>query len=389
MPQGVGVRVPERPLTSAWSLELSVEINLKNDALRISKYIAKRCEEYSVYVNAGPGRDEDPIRQVTLGFGIDQAGWVVLVFDTRPDAQFDGEWQGFIEQNEESFPDWTKALDQMLEGESLEVTPLKGRKKIFTGDNEFEEVAAPFGEMCRDLLMSSRKIGLFDKLPLAADCRLSVEEHEGNYGWDDRPAAPAKQTADSIFRSWEQTTKKLPQPQQIDFWLKQLDQLAKQKVYGYAMDSDLCDAILKELSRKPKVTTQPLLKWTHRWARKPEFKSHELKKGEDNSFPHQHVLCKVFWAVDKWGEATPEAEKLIRKFIQTATRLEPVVIQYHNSKSTLRPKGHHGISPWHAARLLRCRFTGYPEPQVDQHTNELLHREAFCDVKPSKSQPKS
>ena len=108
---------------------MSVEINLKNDALRISKYIARRCKEYPVYVNAGPGRGEDPIRHVTLGFGIDQAGWVALVFDTRPDAQFDGEWQGFIEQNEESFPDWTKALDQMLEGESLVVTPLMGRKK--------------------------------------------------------------------------------------------------------------------------------------------------------------------------------------------------------------------------------------------------------------------
>ena len=68
-----------------------MRIDLKKDFERVVEHIAKRCKDYPVYVNAGPGEDEDAIRLITLGFQFDQAGWIALIFDTRPTAEFDGE----------------------------------------------------------------------------------------------------------------------------------------------------------------------------------------------------------------------------------------------------------------------------------------------------------
>ena len=71
---------------------------VKKDFERVVKYIGKRCKDYPVYVNAGPVEDEDAIRLITLGFEFDQAGWIALIFDTRPEAACDGDWQSYIKE---------------------------------------------------------------------------------------------------------------------------------------------------------------------------------------------------------------------------------------------------------------------------------------------------
>ena len=37
-------------------------------------------------------------RGITLGFQCDQDGWICLVFDTRPNAEPDGEWNSYIKK---------------------------------------------------------------------------------------------------------------------------------------------------------------------------------------------------------------------------------------------------------------------------------------------------
>ena len=72
----------------------------------------------------------------------------------------------------------------MCENDStLSLIQHDGKRHSFTADSDMEEIAECLGLMCRDALEQARKKGLFKKLPLAADCRLAVEDHDGNYGW--------------------------------------------------------------------------------------------------------------------------------------------------------------------------------------------------------------
>ncbi len=92
-----------------------MKIDLKADAKSVYEYVKQRVADYPVYINNGPGEDEDPILQITLGFQISQAGWVALVFDTRPNGSPDGEWQSYIEENCLEFPHWLDAVDALFD----------------------------------------------------------------------------------------------------------------------------------------------------------------------------------------------------------------------------------------------------------------------------------
>src|SRR5688500_2377949 len=50
-----------------------------------------------------------PVKMVEVGFEYSQAGWLVVVFDTRPDAEPDGEWTSLIDGNELERPHWLEA----------------------------------------------------------------------------------------------------------------------------------------------------------------------------------------------------------------------------------------------------------------------------------------
>lgn len=45
-----------------------MQIDLVRDGRAIWKYIGQRIRNYPIYVNEGPGEDEDPIALITLGF---------------------------------------------------------------------------------------------------------------------------------------------------------------------------------------------------------------------------------------------------------------------------------------------------------------------------------
>jgi hypothetical protein len=158
-----------------------MKIDLKADAKTISDYIKQRVADYPVYVNSGPGEDDDPISQITLGFQVDQAGWVALVFDTRPGGSPDGVWQSYIEENWLEFPHWFDAMEALLEnGEPIELILPNGKKRKLA---EYDELAEPVGEMLKEILLQARAEKRFKDLPLAKKCSMGVEDHDGAYGW--------------------------------------------------------------------------------------------------------------------------------------------------------------------------------------------------------------
>lgn len=166
-----------------------MKIDLKKDIKTVSKQIADRVRDYAEYVNNGPGEDDDPVSQITLGFAFDQSGWIALVFDTRPDAESDGEWQAYIEENEVAFEHWFDAVDPLHEAtafggeaEPLSITTHDGKKKTLKS-YDVEEIAEYVGAMLFQALVDARDSGLLAKLPLGEQCLMGVEEQDGYYGW--------------------------------------------------------------------------------------------------------------------------------------------------------------------------------------------------------------
>ena len=114
-----------------------MKINLKNDARKIYNHIKRRVKDYPKNINPGPGEDEDPISQITLGYSVDQSGWIALVFDTRPGAEPDGEWNSYIEENMLEFTSWSEAIDALFdENEPIELTLPDGKKQTLGEDDD-------------------------------------------------------------------------------------------------------------------------------------------------------------------------------------------------------------------------------------------------------------
>lgn len=90
-----------------------MKLDLRKDYQGILKHIKERVQDDPVDINIGPGDDDDPESQITLGYAFVQSGWISLVFDTRPGADSDGEdghWQSFIDETEHELQHWRRII---------------------------------------------------------------------------------------------------------------------------------------------------------------------------------------------------------------------------------------------------------------------------------------
>src|SRR5262245_12074427 len=118
-------------------------VNLHKDFAKITRHLKQRVREYPVYLNQGPGNDEDPISLITLGFDYDQSGGVAFVFDTRPKASPDGKWNSYIEENLFECNHWTRWPGKLIlvDGSSIKLD----------GDADPDIVANCFGDMLQQV----------------------------------------------------------------------------------------------------------------------------------------------------------------------------------------------------------------------------------------------
>jgi hypothetical protein len=156
------------------------DLDLRKDFDAIYAFVAERVTSFDPSTNKGPG-DPGPIARIDFGFGFDQDGWVSLVFDTRLDAEPDGEWNGYIEGNDLQRPLWFKACEANEEAPLALVLPDGTKRKLPPGSSE--ELGTALGEMLRGVLLKARDDGVFASLPKAAKCELGVEEQNGMFGW--------------------------------------------------------------------------------------------------------------------------------------------------------------------------------------------------------------
>ncbi len=157
-------------------------LDLRKDFAEILAYVADRVRTFDPKSNDGPGKGKGKlVKFIEVGYQCDQSGWVALIFDTRPDAEPDGEWNAHIEGNTLDRPDWLSAFEGLEGGPLVVVLPDGKERKLRKGS--FDKLTTILGELLRDVLLKAKADGILARLPKAPGCEVGVEEHDGAYGW--------------------------------------------------------------------------------------------------------------------------------------------------------------------------------------------------------------
>jgi hypothetical protein len=155
-------------------------LDLRKDFTDIYAFVADRVRSFDPATNHGPG-EGDPVTRIDVGFGLYQSGWVCLVFDTRPDAEPDGEWNEYLEETVLERPLWAKACEAVEAKPLVVILPDNNRRELPVGATS--QLVTALGDMLRAVLLKARADGVFAGLPKETRCELGVEEQEGSYGW--------------------------------------------------------------------------------------------------------------------------------------------------------------------------------------------------------------
>ncbi|MBT5017788.1 MAG: hypothetical protein HON04_03515 [Planctomicrobium sp.] len=173
-----------------------MKLDLSKDKEKIRRYIVKRIKNYPIYVNDGPGEDDDPIQAIMLGFYASQGGHIYLVFDTRPGKNFDGNWTLHIDElNILLFPKWCDFYEKACDGEAVTLVLDDGTVKKLTYDVDADdsfELDTYFAEMLRKLMCELREDGILAKLPLRKDAYFMIEEFDHRYFWPEIKSVTTK-----------------------------------------------------------------------------------------------------------------------------------------------------------------------------------------------------
>ena len=123
-----------------------------------------------------------------------------MVFDTRRDADVDGEWTRYIDNDTNTlpFPKWRAAYDAINDDETVSVTRHDGSTCTLQRRDEDDGVNRVFGEMLTDLMKQLRDDGTLARLPLAARAFMVIEEFDARYFW---PTYKTRKTKGRLLRS--------------------------------------------------------------------------------------------------------------------------------------------------------------------------------------------
>ena len=155
-------------------------IDIRHDLPDFMAYIRQRVAEQ---VSASKKLKRPKlVSRIDFGFEFGQGNELWLVFDTRPDAEPDGQWTlqagKVTELKRPNWPIW----DEVPNDEVVYFIDLKG-KKVNVMKNPDEKICRIVGDAMKHALTAAREEGVFDALPKAERCEMGVENMEGFYGW--------------------------------------------------------------------------------------------------------------------------------------------------------------------------------------------------------------
>lgn len=155
-------------------------IDIRKDVPDFLAYIRRRVAEHV----AASKKLKKPklVTRIDFGFEFGQGNELWLVFDTRPDAEPDGEWTLQVGKvaalARPKWPIWHELPDE----EVVFFIDLKG-EKVNVMKSPDKKICKIVGEAMKHALMEAREAGEFARLPKAERCEIGVENMEGYYGW--------------------------------------------------------------------------------------------------------------------------------------------------------------------------------------------------------------
>lgn len=155
-----------------------MQLDLRRDFADVYDHLADRVRNFKPGGSDVLGKGK-AVRIIEVGYEYAQSGWLVVVFDTRRNAESDGEWTSCIDGNELERPHWFEAGECE---KPITLIHLDGTETKFPVD---AEPAEPLGEMIKAVLLKARDDGVFASLPKADGCELGIENFDGGYGWPD------------------------------------------------------------------------------------------------------------------------------------------------------------------------------------------------------------
>lgn len=155
-------------------------IDIRNDIPGFLTYIKKRVAEHV----AASKKLKRPklVSQIDFGFEFGQGNELWLVFDTRPDAEPDGQWTLQLDKvkplKRPKWPIW----HELAKGEQVFFIDIDG-KEMNVMSNPDKKICKIVGEAMKHALIEARDKGLFKPLSKTENCQMGVENMEGFYGW--------------------------------------------------------------------------------------------------------------------------------------------------------------------------------------------------------------
>lgn len=297
---------------------------------QFESYLRGRIRDYPVYVNIGPGRDQDPVSQITCGYQVDNPGWIAIVFDTRRRPAVDGEWTLHIEGNELTVTRWGLRLAR----EDAEIT---------------------IGERLRDYLRTAFDSGVFASLPVTDDCMLTVEEFNGVWGW----GTHADDSEEAFLGRIDEGARGLSPAKSLTYWIGILHNVALGKYEDDEWGFLVSDLVFERLEEQSGPIIVPLLKFVATWADQPEFDGDRPSK-EINDCPMQSPLIRILQLVPSIGEGSRQEIRLLQAILNKAVKV--------NATRKLW-----GIIPGSSAEAMSQLSARYPDPVMDDATNRLVN----------------
>lgn len=155
-------------------------IDIREDVPDFLVYIRQRVSEY--VAASKKLKNPKPVTQIDFGFEFGQGNELWLVFDTRPNAEPDGQWTVQVDKvpalKRPKWPIWHELPDD----EVVFFVDLNG-EKINVMKSPDKKICKIVGEAMKQALIAARDGGMFKRLLTAEHCEMGVENMEGFYGW--------------------------------------------------------------------------------------------------------------------------------------------------------------------------------------------------------------
>lgn len=154
-------------------------IDIRDDIPEFEKYVARRVADY--IASAKEQKKPKPVSRIDFGFEFGQANWVALVFDTRKDAEPDGEWSSDVHDILFERPKWP-IWHELPDDATVDFVDIKG-KKVNVMKSPDKTICKIIGDALKHVLITARDTGVFKQLVKTEKCELGVENLEGYFGW--------------------------------------------------------------------------------------------------------------------------------------------------------------------------------------------------------------